>query len=331
MSEFSIVIPVYNVAQYLRECLDSVLEQSLTDWEAICVDDGSTDGSGAILDEYAARDVRFMVVHQANAGVSAARNAGMALARGEWLVFVDADDWVDKAYLQDFSERSDKADVTFFPVAIESADGTPDAVSLAATGILRERPQMEEVIHSLALGQLHDAFGWTWNKIWRRSVLGESSIRFPQDVDYLEDELFAVDGCRLVKSLQVCDKAYYHYRQTAEGLTRKGGGRSDCGKIAAALIQRADAMPSSRLRDLCIERSADLLFSHFATCRSMRVSNKIISLIRSGLPSYETSSWKRHRMMYRLSRLPWGLRHILMWLFLAVHTSLRFRGKMANP
>lgn len=76
---FSIIIPVYNVAPYLRECLDSVLAQICTDWEweAICVDDGSTDGSGAILDEYAARDGRFKVIHQTNAGVSAARNAAL--------------------------------------------------------------------------------------------------------------------------------------------------------------------------------------------------------------------------------------------------------------
>ena len=80
--KFSIIIPVYNVAQYLRECLDSVLAQTFTDWEAICVDDGSTDGSGAILDEYAAKDWRFRVIHQDNAGVGFARNVALNVARG---------------------------------------------------------------------------------------------------------------------------------------------------------------------------------------------------------------------------------------------------------
>lgn len=92
MSKFSIIIPVYNVAPYLRECLDSVLKQTFTDWEAICVDDGSTDGSGAILDEYAAKDKRFRVIHQANAGVSAARNRALEEIKGEWVGFLDADD-----------------------------------------------------------------------------------------------------------------------------------------------------------------------------------------------------------------------------------------------
>lgn len=92
MPYFSIIIPVYNVAPYLRECLDSVLAQTFTDWEAICVDDGSTDGSGAILDEYAAKDKRFRVIHQANAGVSAARNRALEEIKGDWVGFLDADD-----------------------------------------------------------------------------------------------------------------------------------------------------------------------------------------------------------------------------------------------
>lgn len=92
MPKFSIIIPVYNVAPYLRECLDSVLAQTFTDWEAICVDDGSTDGSGAILDEYAARDSRFMVFHKENGGVSSARNLALNNVSGEWVLFLDADD-----------------------------------------------------------------------------------------------------------------------------------------------------------------------------------------------------------------------------------------------
>lgn len=99
-TRFSIIIPVYNVAPYLRECLDSVLAQTYADWEAICVDDGSTDGSGAILDEYerelenqvGAGDRRIKVIHQQNQGVSAARNKGIEEAKGEWILFLDGDD-----------------------------------------------------------------------------------------------------------------------------------------------------------------------------------------------------------------------------------------------
>ena len=90
--QFSFIVPVYNVAPYLRACLDSVLGQTFDGWEAVCVDDGSTDDSGGILDEYSAKDARIRVVRKKNGGLSDARNAGLAVARGRWIVFLDGDD-----------------------------------------------------------------------------------------------------------------------------------------------------------------------------------------------------------------------------------------------
>lgn len=92
MSYFSVIVPVYNVAEYLREALDSVVNQTESDWECVCVDDGSTDGSGIILDEYATKDSRFRVFHQRNSGVSAARNVALSNITGEWICFLDSDD-----------------------------------------------------------------------------------------------------------------------------------------------------------------------------------------------------------------------------------------------
>lgn len=94
--KISIIVPVYNVEKYLRRCLDSIVAQTFTDWECICVDDGSPDGSGKILDEYAAKDKRFVIIHKENGGVSSARNAGLDIARGEYVTFCDSDDWIEK-------------------------------------------------------------------------------------------------------------------------------------------------------------------------------------------------------------------------------------------
>ena len=91
----SIIIPVYNVERYLRQCLDSAMNQTLRDIEIICVDDGSTDGSGRILDEYASVDSRFVIVHQANGGLSDARNSGITRATGDFIVFLDSDDFCE--------------------------------------------------------------------------------------------------------------------------------------------------------------------------------------------------------------------------------------------
>lgn len=94
--KISIIVPVYNTEKYLRRCLDSISAQTFTDWECICVDDGSPDDSGSILDEYAEKDGRFVIIHKENGGVSSARNAGLDIARGEWIAFCDSDDWVEK-------------------------------------------------------------------------------------------------------------------------------------------------------------------------------------------------------------------------------------------
>ncbi len=101
---FSIIIPIYNLSMYLHECLDSVVAQTMTNWECICVDDGSTDTSGVIVDEYAKRDSRFKVVHKKNGGEGSARNAGLELASGEWICYLDADDVWHSLFLEDITK-----------------------------------------------------------------------------------------------------------------------------------------------------------------------------------------------------------------------------------
>lgn len=105
----SIVIPVFNVEHHLRQCLDSVLRQTLKEWECICVDDGSPDGSGAILDEYGGRDARFKIIHQRNQGVSAARNLGIELASAPYLTFIDSDDWIEDDALENLLSAMEKS------------------------------------------------------------------------------------------------------------------------------------------------------------------------------------------------------------------------------
>lgn len=102
--KFSIIIPCYNVSKYIRECLDSVLAQSEQSWEAICTDDGSTDETGRILEEYAAKDSRIKVIHQANGGLSAARNAALKVASGKWLCYLDGDDMLTPWALETYAK-----------------------------------------------------------------------------------------------------------------------------------------------------------------------------------------------------------------------------------
>ena len=116
MPAISIIIPVYNVEKYLRRCLDSVLNQTFSDWQAICVNDGSPDNSAEILAEYAARDSRFVVVTKENGGLSDARNAGMPYANGEYIMYLDSDDFIHPQTMEiayHLAQR-DKSDIVSF-------------------------------------------------------------------------------------------------------------------------------------------------------------------------------------------------------------------------
>ena len=163
---FSIIIPVYNVAPYLRECLDSVLAQTFTDWEAICVDDGSTDGSGVILDEYAAKDKRFRVIHQPNAGVSAARNMALDVAKGEWFLFLDGDDILREDSLELFIPyiQAGRCDGLLVHPYISHWDGGNIPKRKICTNILVENASIEDLIlgpyaaNGFAISRLYKSF-----------------------------------------------------------------------------------------------------------------------------------------------------------------------------
>ena len=151
----SVVIPVYNAERFVRYPLDSVLAQTHSDWECICVDDGSTDGSGAILDEYAAKDARFRVVHQANGGEGAARNAGMDLATGEIVAFLDADDtWHPEALrLIAATREATGADVIRYGWrAVDGHDGGFEPVPAVVGKAVDLAARAESTIRFCALG-----------------------------------------------------------------------------------------------------------------------------------------------------------------------------------
>ncbi len=207
---FSIIIPVYNVAPYLRECLDSVLAQTFADWEAICVDDGSTDGSGAILGEYAARDKRFRVIHQKNAGVSAARNAAMELMNGDWFLFVDADDEIREDALQIFSKYlSNKIidGILIYPYT-SSWDGGEIPIRKIETKVLVDNASKED----LFLGP-YAANGLAISRIYRRSTF--SALRFKVGMSMCEDVCFWFDALAIDAKWIILQSDYYLYRQRA--------------------------------------------------------------------------------------------------------------------
>lgn len=124
--KISIVIPVYNVGQYLCQCLDSIITQTIQDYEVILVDDGSTDESPSICDKYAEKNKRFTVIHQKNEGSAKARNTGLDKATGEYIAFIDSDDWINEDHLQNLQKRAEETEADIVISSYYFFDGKQD-------------------------------------------------------------------------------------------------------------------------------------------------------------------------------------------------------------
>lgn len=197
----SVVIPVYNCAPYLDACLQSLQAQTLSHWEGILVDDGSTDGSSALCDAWAGREPRLRVLHQANAGVSAARNAGIDAAKGTYLAFLDADDWVEPAYLQTLYELIQSADMSVCCVFDESDWNEKVRDERVSLEILRTTPSR----------YANPVFtNYLYNKLYRMDLV-RPGIRFPVGVRRCEDAYFVQDCLLACTTLAVTGRKLYHY------------------------------------------------------------------------------------------------------------------------
>ena len=221
---FSIIIPVYNVAPYLRECLDSVLAQTFTDWEAICVDDGSTDGSGSILDEYAARDSRFRIIHQPNAGVSAARNKGLDVAKGEWVAFLDGDDIWEKSWLNAVADAIEP-EIDWIRTGWTDwyiNDGKKVECQSKVTGV-DGKVYVQKVI--AAGWQLISKCAFPSINFYRRALLRD--VRFVEGIRFREDALFCYEMAAMSKGLKIISATGYFRRIRLDGATYSYRRRDD--------------------------------------------------------------------------------------------------------
>ena len=165
----SVIVPVYNVEPYLRKCLDSIVNQTYRDLEILVIDDGSTDWCGKICDEYAGKDGRIRVFHTENRGLSCARNLGLDNARGEWIGFVDSDDWIETDMYEVLLKRAEEteADIVECGVLEEHPNRTGKRQEYLVTGT--------EAVIMLIHRELSNA---VWNKLWKKSCFDK--IRFPE-------------------------------------------------------------------------------------------------------------------------------------------------------
>lgn len=200
----SVIVPVYNVENYLRQCISSLLSQSYTHFELLIVDDGSTDQSGMICDEYASQDSRIRVVHKNNGGVSSARNFGLDMAKGEYICFVDSDDWVQKDYLKDLLRYS-KEGVDFIISDYMYVNGSyhylPPTPSAVVGGV--------EILLS-DYSRLRSCYS-PYGKLFRLSIIRKYNLYFDVFVHYGEDRLFNFNYLRYVNQVAISSGINYCY------------------------------------------------------------------------------------------------------------------------
>ena len=213
---FSVIVPVYNVEKYLTECVDSILSQTFTDFELILVDDGSKDGSGALCDEYAQRDSRVKVIHKANGGQSTARNIGLEHAVGEYICFLDSDDfYTTPDFLEQIARTANHgADMVIFRYQKYYADGHTDSCGITMSGL-----QGMAKLELLEVLVERDAFFCScWSKSIRTAVLKENSISFDESLS-CEDMDWYYSVLRYTGSICVVDEAFVNYRQRENSVT----------------------------------------------------------------------------------------------------------------
>lgn len=212
MPKISVIIPVYNVEKYLAECLTSVVNQTFKDIEIICVNDGSTDNSPKILEEFAQKDSRIKIINQENQGMSCARNAGLAVATGEYITFVDSDDYISTDLYADMQKYLPAELICFnakiFPMS-EKYRALQNYIQCKFEG---EQPITEKIIKQT---NIH-----IWNKIFKTSVIRENNIKFPDGL-YFEDFPFMFEYLYSINTAKfVTGKGYYFYRQQPNSIMK---------------------------------------------------------------------------------------------------------------
>ncbi len=194
MVKISVIVPVYNASSTLNRCVDSILNQTFSDFELLLINDGSKDHSGQLCDEYAKKDPRVRVFHKENGGVSSARNLGLDNATGEWISFCDSDDWVLPEWLAIFIKHTDSSDliISNFDIIHNNSIETPSPLT-------KESPKKLEVINYL---ETNNVFGYLWCKCFKQTIINSKNIRFNttatlwEDVDFIYKYLAYINNIK---------------------------------------------------------------------------------------------------------------------------------------
>ncbi len=314
---FSIIIPVYNVEQYLKTCLDTVIAQNYSDFEVICVNDGSTDGSKSILDEYAAKYSNISIINQENKGLSAARNAGIRAAKGDYIFFLDSDDWIEPDTLKILADKQNGEDLLCFNGRRYFEDGrteTPDA------GIVEDRLTGWEYYNKYALVSRKFHFVCVVLRLYRREFLLENKLKFVEGLLH-EDNLFTPIACFYAGRVKVIPDILYVYRIRSGSITYKRNIENlyaqlkIADKLADFFMAIQGINKSIIYREIALEYFVYIPTKNMIFGMTTKDVLKLIDLTKLRV----VCIYPRHRLMYRLLILS----PLFYRVFLKIESSLK--------
>lgn len=215
MAKVSVIVPVYNVEKYLKRCLDSLINQTLSDIDIICINDGSKDSSLQILEQYAQKDSRIVIYSQENSGLSVARNTGLEHASGEYIGFVDSDDWVDLDFYEKLynSAKNNNADIAVADFIREHPNKKPKRLKL------KEEKIYTTPEDKFMICKVHRE-GCVWNKIYRTEFIHSINLKFVPKM-YYEDRDFTIRSLYFSKKLVTTPNTYYRYFVNPKSIVNK--------------------------------------------------------------------------------------------------------------
>lgn len=271
------ILPVYNAENTLKRCLDSILKQTYCDYEIIIVDDGSVDDSGKICDSYSLNDNRFRVVHKENAGVASARQLGVSLASGEYVIHIDSDDWIESNMLSDMMNEIGDADILVSDYYYNTKHGQTYVRQVDCT-------TSEELLEKIIKGEV---FGSLWHKLIRRNLY--QNIEFNTDLTFCEDQLLLFKilttyQCKVIN----LHKAYYHYECNDGSITQRTDREYFDNKIKYEdyALQVLSPLSFRYIRDIFV---LDRLKSYSGPIQSKIYSNSEIKALVNRLPKPNVS------------------------------------------
>lgn len=341
-SAVSVIVPVYKVeAPYFRECVDSILKQTLTDLEIILIDDGSPDSCGEICDAYARQDARVRVIHQENQGASVARNRGIEAARGKWLTFVDADDWLCLEACEKAVQSAEKAnaDVLYFALHRNGKNSSVEMrLPLLGEGLSKIEERRRLWIDILEFG----VTGFTVCKLYRSDRLKQSNVRYPPGCLLSEDMIFQMLAVQEMENFAYLDECLYYYRMRA---TSAGGRyRNDAEICYTQAARKMEAILSeSSLTDKAVCKAfarcvfffyvmiVQMQILHSASPLSYREKKAACAAI-ANKPLYKEAIAKKNVRYTGVKRKisHFLIRENLFGLYIMLKRVLNWKGKKAN-